>query len=70
MPGFSGIDLINSLKNDNLLERKNIVILTASSIDETDIKHFLQAGIKAVLKKPLSVEELSNVQPIIQRFRK
>jgi len=70
MPGFSGIDLINSLKNDNLLERKNIVILTASSIDETDIQHFLQAGIKAVLKKPLSVEELSNVQPIIQRFRK
>ena len=59
MPEFSGMDIINSLKKDNLLEKKKIVVLTASSLNEEDTNALVGDGIKAVLKKPISIEELS-----------
>jgi two-component system OmpR family response regulator len=60
MPEFSGMDVINSLKKENLLEKNNIVILTASALDEQEIQNLLNEGIKSVLTKPISVEELTN----------
>ena len=36
MPEFSGMDIINSLKADNLLEKKNVIILTASALHEEE----------------------------------
>ena len=40
MPEFSGLDVIQTLKNENLLERRNIVVFTASSdskvLEETE----------------------------------
>jgi two-component system, OmpR family, response regulator len=65
MPEFSGIDVINSLKKDNLLGKKNIVVLTASTLDGKDTENFLRDGIKDILKKPISVDELTAV---MQRF--
>lgn len=65
MPEFSGVDVINSLKEDNLLGKKNIVVLTASTVDGKDAESFLQEGIKAILKKPISVDELTAV---MQKF--
>jgi CheY-like chemotaxis protein len=61
MPEFSGVDVINSLKQDNLLGKKNIVVLTASTLDGKDAESFLQDGIRAILKKPISVDELTTV---------
>jgi DNA-binding response OmpR family regulator len=61
MPEFSGMDIINSLKKDNLLEKKKIVVLTASALNEEDINALVGNGIKAILKKPISIEELSTV---------
>jgi len=61
MPEFSGVDVINSLKEDNLLGKKNIVVLTASTVDGKDAESFLQDGIRAILKKPISVDELTTV---------
>ena len=60
MPEFSGMDVIDSLKKESLLEKNNIVILTASALDEQEIQNLLSQGIKSVLKKPISVEELTN----------
>jgi two-component system OmpR family response regulator len=59
MPDFSGLDIINSLKKDNLLEKKKVVVLTASTLNEEDTDALVRDGIKAVLKKPISIEELS-----------
>jgi CheY-like chemotaxis protein len=66
MAEFSGLDVIESLKKDNLLEKKSIIILTASPIEKEDAERFIQDGIKAVLKKPISVDELTSV---IQKFK-
>lgn len=61
MPDFSGRDIINSLKRDNLLEKRKIIILTASALNEEDMEDFVRNGIRAVLKKPISLDELTSV---------
>ena len=60
MPDFSGMDVIKSLKKDNLLEKKKIIVLTASTLNEEDTDALVRDGIKAVLKKPISLDELSS----------
>ena len=61
MPGFSGIDIMNSLKMENLLEKMKIIILSASAINDEQLQSFLDDGVRAVLKKPISIDELTTV---------
>ena len=58
MPGFSGIDVINSLEKNGMMDKQKILILTASSISDDDIENIKKLGVKAVLKKPVKLEEL------------
>jgi len=65
MPEFSGYDVVNALKEEGLLESKNIVIFSASS-DRNLIEEMRNKGVKDMLKKPCSLEELTEM---IERFR-
>jgi two-component system, OmpR family, response regulator len=58
MPEFSGLDIINSLKKDNLLEKNRIIVLTASSLNVEETESIVHDGVRAVLKKPISIDEL------------
>jgi DNA-binding response OmpR family regulator len=62
MPEFSGMDIFNKLKEENLLDTKNIVIFTASSQKD---KEMLREGAKYILRKPFSLHELNN---LVKRF--
>jgi two-component system OmpR family response regulator len=66
MPDFTGLDVIKSLKKENLLERRNIVVFTASS-DPKVMEEIRNSGVKGILKKPCSVDELAT---LIEKFRK
>ena len=66
MPEFSGYDILKVLKSEDLLKTINIVIFTASSVSDKDIEEFLALGAKAILRKPLSIQEL---QDTIDKFR-
>ncbi|MFZ0404190.1 MAG: response regulator, partial [Nitrososphaeraceae archaeon] len=66
MPEFSGLDVIQTLKNENLLERRNIVVFTASS-DQKVLEETERSGVKAIFKKPFSVDD---VTALIDNFRK
>ena len=66
MPDFSGLDVIKSLKNENLFERRNIVVFTASS-DPKVIEETERSGVKAIFKKPFSVEDLT---ALLEKYRK
>ena len=59
MPNFSGMDVLKTLKKEDLLKSENIIIFTASSITDRDIDDFVDAGAKGVLKKPVSLDELT-----------
>ena len=65
MPEFSGWDVLQSLKNDGLVESKNIVIFTASS-DQKLFNEINNAGIKEIFKKPFSLNELTE---LIEKYR-
>lgn len=58
MPEFSGLDVFASLHNEGLLEKRNVVVFTASNLAETEIQQMLSGGARAILKKPLSLDEL------------
>ena len=66
MPEFSGLDVIKSLKNENLLERRNIVVFTASS-DQNVLDEIGRSGVKGIFEKPFSVDDLT---ALIEKFRK
>ncbi len=58
MPNFSGMDILQKLKKENILKSENIIIFTASSITDRDIDDFVASGAKGVLKKPVSLDDL------------
>ena len=66
MPNFSGMDILRKLKNEDLLRSENIVIFTASSITDRDIDDFVASGAKGVLKKPVSLDDLTE---LIEKYR-
>jgi DNA-binding response OmpR family regulator len=63
MPEFSGVDVFNKLKEESLVETKNIVIFTASSQKENEM---LMDGVKYVLRKPFSLDD---VKWLVDRFK-
>jgi two-component system OmpR family response regulator len=67
MPGFSGIDVFNSLKKDGLIEKLPLVLFTASSVSEEQIRSLLASGAKGIVYKPVSVEDL---EKMVERYLK
>jgi two-component system OmpR family response regulator len=61
MPGFSGVDVFNSLKSDRLIEKIPLVLFTASSVSEEQINDLLNSGAKGIVYKPVSVEDLERM---------
>jgi CheY-like chemotaxis protein len=47
------------------LQSKNIVIFTASSVTDNEVQEMLLTGAKAVLKKPISINDLIET---VERF--
>lgn len=65
MPDFSGLDVIKSLKQQGLIDLKNIVIFTASSNQDL-LKEIRDHGVKEIFKKPFSLDELIT---LIEKYR-
>ena len=65
MPEFTGLDVIKSLQQDGIIESKNIVIFTASS-DRTVLDEIKNSGVKEVLRKPCSLDDLVE---LIEKYR-
>jgi DNA-binding response OmpR family regulator len=66
IPEFSGFDIFRALKEEDLLKSNNVLIFTASSVTDQEIKEMLSSGAKGVLRKPLSIDDLIEA---VQRFR-
>ena len=65
MPDFSGLDVVKSLKQDGLIESRNIVKFTASSNQEV-LKEMRNSGVKDIFKKPFSLDDLIR---LIEKYR-
>jgi len=58
MPEFSGVDIVNDLAKEGTIKEKKIVIFTASSINEKQLKHLIDLGAHSALRKPVDVDAL------------
>jgi len=59
MPEFSGMDVIDALVKDGIMNKQKVVIFTASSPTKKEIELFLEKGSHSILKKPVDPDELS-----------
>ncbi len=65
MSDYNGYGILSELRNQNI-KVKNIVILTSSNIDRSQLDDFKDMGIKEVLIKPVS---LYKIEEIIQGIK-
>jgi CheY-like chemotaxis protein len=66
MPQLSGHDILERLKDKrDLIRSENIVLFTASTLTNDDIQKYSNLGIKEVLRKPMSLDDLTD---LIQKY--
>ena len=58
MPEFSGLDVIEALRKEKLMEKQRIVIVTASAVTEQEIEELLKNGVEKCIRKPLDIDHL------------
>jgi CheY-like chemotaxis protein len=61
MPEFTGYDILTDLKRQNLIDKNNIIIFTASSVTDAEIEEMLKMGAKGILRKPVSIDDLTEL---------
>ena len=59
MPEFSGADVVNELYKDGTIKKQNIILFTASSITDSEIREIMNKGVRGCLRKPVNLNELS-----------
>ncbi len=59
MPDFSGMDVIDALVKEGIMNKQKVVIFTGTSPTKKEIDQFLEKGIHSVLKQPLDADFLS-----------
>lgn len=64
IPDFSGIQIFDTLKQEGTIAEKNIVIFTASLIEQKEIDRLLREGAKGIVHKPLAIEDLEQMLKI------
>ncbi len=58
MPEMSGLDVIDALEKEGILNKQKIVVFTASPPTDEDVKSLLERGLHSVIRKPLDVDVL------------
>ncbi len=58
MPEFSGIDIINNLAEDDIVKEKKIVVMTASAVNDDELKNLVNLGVHSVLRKPVDIDAI------------
>jgi len=58
MPDFSGMDVLDALVKDDIMNKQKVVIFTATSPTKKEIEVFLEKGADSVLKKPVDPDAL------------
>lgn len=58
MPKYSGVDFLLDLKHRRPTELSKVVIVSALEMSPNQEQELLNLGIRAILRKPISVQEL------------
>ncbi len=58
MPEFSGVDIIQSLAEDDTIKEKKIVVMTASAANDEELKNLVNLGVHSCLRKPVDIDAI------------
>ncbi len=58
MPEFSGVDIIKDLAKEGIIKEKKIVIMTASAVNDEELKNMVDLGVHSILRKPVDIDTL------------
>lgn len=58
MPGVSGLDVLDQIKNDERQKGTRVVLFTASSPTETELEGYMAKGAVGLIRKPVKKETL------------
>ena len=58
MPEFTGLDVLDSLNNDGIINKQKIVLFTASSLSDSEIEKLLKNGAHSCIRKPIDIDIL------------
>ena len=58
MPEFDGYAVIKDLEANNLLNERNIIVFTASTITQDELDKLVARGVKSYILKPIDIDIL------------
>ncbi|AFS80498.1 response regulator receiver modulated diguanylate cyclase [Candidatus Nitrosopumilus koreensis AR1] len=58
MPEFSGLNVIDALEKEGLINTTKVLIITASEMSSTKLTNLMQRGVKAWMRKPINFDIL------------
>ncbi len=59
MPGMNGLELIDEMKNDDMLKDIPVVMITAEGSQQR-VAEFMEKGAAGYIKKPFTLEEIKS----------
>ena len=66
IPRFSGIDILNELRQAGPIGDYNIIVFTASVISEDEMDDFIKMGVLGCIRKPVRLDALLDT---IQKYQ-
>jgi len=61
LPGFSGLEVVDSLEKTGRIKLNNIIIMTASQISSEELNNLKHKGVITWIRKPIDFELLTNI---------
>ena len=61
MPEMSGFEVVDHLHANRGLTNQKLIVITALELSPEDERSLLEKGVKAVLKKPILVEDVEKI---------
>ncbi len=58
MPGISGMQVIDELTKEGIIDKQKIVLFTASSVRDDEISESIEKGVHSCIRKPVDIDTL------------
>ncbi len=58
MPDFSGVDVIDALVKESIMDKQKIIVFTGSTATEGEFGSLLEKGVHSIIKKPVDIDIL------------
>ena len=61
MPEFSGMDVIDALVKEGIMDKQKIVVFTASTATQKEFGPLLEKGVHSIIIKPFDIDNLIKI---------